>query len=180
MTADLQALAERLDTLETQVRRMRRVAAALGLGLAGTLAMGAASATGVPDTIEARQFVARDGKGNARMVVGVDAHGAGFLSLEDSDGSSMFQSQGDAYLRTKGLDPEGPPETVMATLKARCEKERDGEACYGVAEMYDPKINIAHHTRFLTNAAQAVAFYAKACAVRFEPGCRRAEEQKER
>jgi len=172
MNAEVTMLAERVRALEKQVRRTRQYAGAFGLGLAALATLAAAPPSSAPDTIEARRFVARDAQGHARMIVGVDAHGAGYLALEDSDGSSMLMSRGDAYLKKMGIDPEIQPDLLVPALKKRCDEGRDGEACYALAEFYDPTRNVLSSLQALTSPSQAAVYYGKACAAGFEPGCR--------
>ena len=179
MSCEMNALIERVQALETQARRTRRCAGSVVLGVATLAAVGAAPARSVPDTIEARQFIARDTQGNVRMVIGVDAHGAGYLALNDSDGSSMLQSRGDAFLRRKDLDPEAArPEDIASALKRQCEQAHDGESCHALAEFYDPALNAAES--HLANAGQAKVYYGKACAAGFAPGCQAAKERDDR
>jgi len=172
MNAEVTLLAERVGALEKQVRRTRQFAGGLALALVALATLAAAPAATVPDTIEARSFVARDAQGHPRMIVGVDAHGAGFLALEDSDGSSMMMTRGDAYLKKMGINPEVEPDTLIPALKKRCDEGHDGEACYGLAEFYDPKRNVLDSLQRLTSPSQAAVYYGKACAAGFEPGCR--------
>lgn len=176
----VEALAARVKALEKQARLARRVAAALGLAAAALAGVGAASpGRGVPDTIEARQFIARDLQGNVRMVIGVDAHGAGYLALNDSDGSSMLQSRGDAFLRRKDIDPEetSPPQIVLR-LRRQCEEAHDGESCHALAEFFDPQRNVGQGEP--TDAAQARVYYEKACAAGFAAGCQATRERRDR
>ena len=82
-TLDLRAVAERLDKLEKQNRRLKYAGAAALLLVSTALVMGQAAP--VPETIEARMFIVRDADGTARAALTVTELGPS-LVLYDADG----------------------------------------------------------------------------------------------
>ena len=88
-TPDMQAVLERLDSLERQNRRLKRVGV-LALAFVGALAlMGQASR---PKTLEAEQFVIRDHQGRVRAEMGMYEPEAGPRSL--SPEVKLFDERG--------------------------------------------------------------------------------------
>lgn len=78
----LEALAERLERMERENRRLKRVGAVLILGIGALVLM----AQGKPSrVIEAERFVLRDARGKTRAVLGVEDRVTKF-SLYDEDG----------------------------------------------------------------------------------------------
>jgi hypothetical protein len=139
-------LAHRLDQLERDNRRLRRyttimlvvVAMVLGLGAALIWYSVRSGLPGSPDTVSARQFVLRDGKGTSRGAWGLGDDGAVRLVLSDGqgrqrvrlsllqDGSAglSFADSADRKLAVFGLlpdyttnlaltDPAGIPRAVL-------------------------------------------------------------------
>lgn len=102
------ALAQRLDRLERENRRLRRVGATLAVGVAAVVLMGQARTPA--RVIEAQKFVLRDESGKIHAELDLGRHGTPFLAFSDQDGKAR------AGL---GLMPDGAPVLRLA--------DRDGK-----------------------------------------------------
>ena len=67
----LDTLTTRLDRLERESRRSRRTALLVLVGAVATVLMGQAAPHRVPKSLEAEEFVLRDGRGQVRASLGV-------------------------------------------------------------------------------------------------------------
>ena len=76
-------LARRLDRLERENRRLKRLGALALIGLAALTIMGQTASAPVANTIEAERFILRDASGNARASLGVRPDGTAALALAD-------------------------------------------------------------------------------------------------
>jgi hypothetical protein len=76
-------LARRLDRLERENQRLKRLGALALIGLAALVIMGQATSAPVANTIEAERFILRDASGNARASLGVRPDGTAALALAD-------------------------------------------------------------------------------------------------
>ena len=76
-------LARRLDRLERENQRLKRLGALALIGLAALVIMGQATSAPVANTIEAERFVLRDASGHARASLGVRPDGTAALALAD-------------------------------------------------------------------------------------------------
>jgi len=76
-------LARRLDHLERENQRLKRLGALALIGLAALVIMGQATSAPVANTIEAERFILRDASGNARASLGVRPDGTAALALAD-------------------------------------------------------------------------------------------------
>lgn len=121
MLTDRPSLANRLETLETSVRRLRLLAGALGLTLAGLIATG--FAPGPASEVRARRLVIVDHAGTIRASIGEDAPGgdrisrAAGLILYDTKGNERggFSTMADGSV-VLGLDS---PVGVGAPMRDR-------------------------------------------------------------
>lgn len=95
-------LEERLTELQRSNRRLRVTIGALVL-LGGALITMAQASPNSSETVEARQFVLRDGSGNVRAVLGVSPEGAVGLNLDDATGRTRLTLDVD-YAGSPGLD----------------------------------------------------------------------------
>jgi hypothetical protein len=82
-------LMRRIDRLERDNRKIKRVAAGLGLLLAASVLLAAKSERRV---VEANRFVLQDEKGQVRGELAVDKNGAASLRLLGANGSITFQA----------------------------------------------------------------------------------------
>jgi hypothetical protein len=86
MICDLRDLQDRLSKLEQQNRRFKQLGAAVLVVAAVIMVMGQAPAK---KTVEANEFILRDGSGNIRVKIGVNPsnHDSVGISLVDPDGT---------------------------------------------------------------------------------------------
>lgn len=80
---------EPVGQLEREIRRWRRGAALLALGLMALIAMGQKGRGPIASAIEAQQFILRDNQGQERARLGVRANGEGRLTLACWEGDSL-------------------------------------------------------------------------------------------
>ena len=130
----LESLAQRVNRLERQNRRLKAAAITVAAGLAAAVCMGQMK---TPDTIEAKQFIARDAQGKMRIKLSLNegAHGIAQpgLTLYDAEGNGRaglyVGTDGPAFDLTdgKGWAPRltlsvgemGQPELYMRNAKGK-------------------------------------------------------------
>ncbi len=95
----LDSLAQRLDRLERENRRLKLAGAILLLALVAVGAMGQVLPKAVPKVVEAERFVLRDTKGKTRGGLGVLADGTTALA---------FYDQNEKVRAVLGVEPAGP------------------------------------------------------------------------
>lgn len=78
------SLADRVDRLERQNRRLKHVGAAVAIGIATVVLMGQARTAA--KVVEAERFIVRDAGGRTRATLGVAADGEAGLYFVDRDG----------------------------------------------------------------------------------------------
>jgi hypothetical protein len=83
---ELELLKRRIDCLERGNRRSRRFGLFAFLGIGLLFVMGQTSTGVVPEVIEARRFVVKDGRGKNLAALGTDSDGAPLLVLTNLDG----------------------------------------------------------------------------------------------
>jgi hypothetical protein len=125
-TSDLH---ERLSRLELQQARLQRsnrhlrIMTGTLMLICGALFTMAATSSGVPDTVEAQQFLLRDASGKLRGAIGTTSDGAVGFNLEDSAGRTRvtvdlaangtpgmdFFDQDGKMRATMALGPTGQP-----------------------------------------------------------------------
>jgi hypothetical protein len=83
-TASIDLLTERVDRLERENRRLKRIGAALAVGLLGVMIAGARSAA-VVDVVEARGFRLVDEHGRHRIAMFMSPEGKPAISFFDQE-----------------------------------------------------------------------------------------------
>lgn len=85
----LRMLETKLGQLQRSNHRLRMVLGAFAL-IGGALLTMAQTDSGIAQSLEARQFVLRDGKGSVRAVLGSTPDGAAGISLHDASGGTRL------------------------------------------------------------------------------------------
>jgi hypothetical protein len=93
-TGELIGRLSRLEVQQAKLQRsnkhLRMMTGALMLLCGALFTMGEAGSWGVPDTLEAQQFLLRDATGKLRGAMGVTSDGAVGFNLEDSSGRTRM------------------------------------------------------------------------------------------
>ncbi len=117
------AVARRLEAIERENRRLRRLTGILLAGLAILLGLTASllvvyarEATATADVIQAQRFVLRDQDGLIRAILGVQPDGSTRFALQDRDGRPRLQLTllGDGSPGVALKDREGRNRAVLA------------------------------------------------------------------
>ncbi len=97
----LDTLRQRLDRLERETWRLKRVGAAVLVGIATVVLMGQATTS---RTVEAERFILKDASGKSRGALGIGANGTVALFLLDQDGKHRVELS---------LGNEGSPSFIL-------------------------------------------------------------------
>jgi hypothetical protein len=79
---------ERLEHLEKENRRIKRIGAAILFGAVASLVMGQSKPDNIAKVIDAERFVVRDASGAVRAVLGVNPDGNMGLEVRDKNGKA--------------------------------------------------------------------------------------------
>lgn len=97
---ELVEIRRRLDRLDRENRRLRRITATAVVGLAAGILMGQASPRQVPGVVEAQKFVLQDARGESRAELTVLPDGSPTLGFLDREGKPRL---------VLGLAPDSSP-----------------------------------------------------------------------
>lgn len=112
----IEAVTERLDGLERENRRLRRIATFLLAGLLGVGALAAATCGRRGRTIEAQNLVLRDREGRLRGSFGVDRSGLPSLKIFDHRGQEQITLGAESEdFATLTLCDRGAPRMLLST-----------------------------------------------------------------
>jgi hypothetical protein len=119
----MQTILHRIEALEKENTRLRRVAVVFAL--LGVIVLGMAQAKPKPLAIEAEQLVIRDGRGRARVTIGTPASGGAAVGLSPDEPAIWItdeKGQDRAILSSDGLrfaDEKGKRLATYSATAAR-------------------------------------------------------------
>lgn len=96
---------ERLNRLEGENWRLRRILSLAGVVFASVVVIGASVGAGTSEVLKARKFVLEDEKGNIRATLGLDKNNEAFLALFDQSGKARaaFMQEPEAQFEKTGV-----------------------------------------------------------------------------
>lgn len=158
----LETLAQRLDRLERENRRLKIAGAFLVLALAAVGAMGQVLPKAVPKVVEAERFVLRDSTGRERAVLEMARYGPR-IALLDETGTTKALLQLDLRPELVMFDEGGKPRiAVRGALSRLAGQDLGGNAL----ELYGPTGQIQATLGGLNQSALLAIFDARDLRIR--------------